>query len=200
MRKVEKFKTLEEGILLLQEKAQHTCISIEDILFLLPGKGRALALILLSLPFCQPLQIPGLSIPFGLSVAFIGIRMAFGKRIWLPKSILSKTIKGKTIRKIADKALFLTRKMKRWIHPRLSRISRFPYAYIINGTSIFLLGILLAAPLPIPLSNLIAAWSVFLIAMGILEDDGVIILLGYSMAFFTISFFVVIILFIKHIF
>ncbi|MBS0629415.1 MAG: exopolysaccharide biosynthesis protein [Verrucomicrobia bacterium] len=200
MRKIEKFKTLEEGILLLQKKAQYMPISIEEIFHILPGKGQALVLIFLSFPFCLPIQIPGLSLPFGVAVAFFGLRMVFGKRIWLPKRILSKTIKAQTIQKITNKALSFIRKMKRWIHPRLSWICHLSNMRAINGFTIFLLGVFLALPLPIPFTNLSAAWSIFLIALGLLEDDGIIVILGYLVTLITIIFFVVMVLYIKHFF
>lgn len=200
MRKTKEFKTLEEGILLLQKEAKSKSISIREILRLLPGKGQALVLIFLSLPFCQPLQIPGLSTLFGLAVALIGVRMAFGKRIWLPKRILSKTIQADTIQKITNKALLLVRKMKRWIHPRLSWVCLFLYMRIIHGVTIFLSGVILALPIPIPLSNLTTAWTIFLIALGLLEDDGLFVLLGYMVFLLTIIFFVLMAFSIHHFF
>lgn len=200
MKKIEKFKTLEEGILLLQKETKYKSVSVGKILQLLPGKGRSLALIFLSFPFCLPIQIPGLSIPFGLAIAFIGARMAFGQRVWLPKRILSKTLKTKTIQKITVKALSLIKNLKRWLHPRLTWISHFSYMHIVNGLIIFFLGLFLALPFPIPLSNLMAAWSIFLIGLGLLEDDGVFVLFGYLMFLLTIIFFIAIALSIEQIF
>ena len=63
--------------------------------------------------------------------------------------------------------------------------------HIINCLAICILGIFLALPLPIPLSNLTAAWSIFLIALGILEDDGVFVLIGYLISFLTIIVFII---------
>ena len=101
--KSKKFKNLEERILLLQKQAEAGPLSLEEILHVLSGRGQALALILLSIPFCQPLQIPGTSFLFGLLAAFIGLRMAFGKQIWLPKKILAKKVSVRTLQKITKK-------------------------------------------------------------------------------------------------
>lgn len=70
-------KTLEEELLSLQERGEERSISIREIVDLLSAKGEFLIILLLSLPFCQPIQIPGLSIPFGIVIIFIGIRGAF---------------------------------------------------------------------------------------------------------------------------
>jgi hypothetical protein len=50
----------------------------------LRGRGVAMLLLLLALPFCV-IPIPGLSIPFGIAVLLIGIRIAFRQKPWLPK-------------------------------------------------------------------------------------------------------------------
>lgn len=181
-------KPLEKRLLILQDKAAHHPLSIGEILQILSGKGKSLILILLSISFCQPLQIPGLSTPFGLAIAFIGLRMAFGKRVWLPKKLLSKEIKTTTLKKITTTTLWLVRKVHRFIHPRLQKLCHHPAMQITNGLMIALLGLFLALPLPVPFSNLVAAWSIFLLAFGILEDDGLLILLGYLVALLAALF------------
>lgn len=195
--KTKKFRTLEEKILFLQQEGKNKSLSLAEILQVLSGKGQSLILILLSLPFCQPIQIPGLSTPFGLMVAFIGLRMAFGKKIWLPKKLLKKDIPKHSLNKITEKTLHLIRKMKPWIHPRFTWISRSFFMKKGNGLMIFVLGLLLALPLPIPMSNLTAAWSILLIAFGTLEDDGIFILTGYLVSLLTFVFFLMIALGIK---
>lgn len=184
--------TIEEDLLLLQQRSQKGAVSVEEILHILSGKGRELILLFLSLPFCQPLQIPGLSVPFGLVIAVIGLRIAFGTQPWLPKMILAKKVTPQTLQKIIEKTLWLVRKMKRWVHPRLVWLSQGPVLQIVNGLLISVLGIFLALPLPIPLSNLMAAWAIFLMGLGLLEDDGVFVIVGYLISLCTVAFFIAI--------
>ncbi len=186
---IKNFRTLEEGILLLRQEAKGKLLSIAEILRILSGKGRFLILIVLSIPFCQPFQIPGLSTPFGFLISFIGLRIVFGKGILLPKKLLAKTIPAPALEKITDKILALVRKIKPWIHPRLIWMCHSPFMKKINGLIIFILGIFLALPLPIPLSNLAAAWAIFLVALGVLEDDGVFVIIGYLISLLTATFF-----------
>lgn len=189
MSKKKKFQSLEEGIILLQKEAKDAHLSIEEILHILSGKGRSLILILLSIPFCQPIQIPGSSIPFGIAIACIGIRIAFGKHNWLPKTILKKKVSSHHLMKITDKVLIIIRKIKRLLHPRLLWLCNSSYMEKTNGFMIFLLGCFLALPLPIPFSNITAAWAIFLIALGMLEDDGLFILFGHLFFLITIAVF-----------
>lgn len=187
---------LEEEIMALQQRAKAGSMSIQTIIHMLSGKGRHLILILFSLPFCLPLQIPGLSTPFGLIIACIGIRAALGKLIWLPQWLLSKKISAHALKKITTQALKIVRKIKPWIHPRLQCLCQTKGTMIANGLLVFLLGITLALPLPIPLSNLTAAWSIFLISLGALENDGLFVLIGYLITLATVLFFVTITLFV----
>jgi hypothetical protein len=115
-------RTIEEDLLLLNQKCNNLSISLEEILSILSEKGLSLIILFLSLLFCQPLQIPGLSTPFGLAIAFIGLKMAFGNYAWLPKRILAKSINAHTLQKITNKILWLVKKMRRWVHP--STLSR----------------------------------------------------------------------------
>ena len=63
-------------------------------------------------------------------------------------------------------------------------------AKVVHGLMIFILGLFLALPLPVPLSNITAAWSILLISLGILEDDGLIVGIGYLAALSTAAIFV----------
>lgn len=193
-------RTLEEEVLLLQQAGKERPLLVEEVLHLLSGKGRPLILILLSLPFCQPIQIPGFSAPFGLAIAFIGLRMDFGKKIWLPKRLLEKVIPSHTIEQITDMTLNVIRRLKPWVHPRIMWICRSTWMQKVNGLMIVILGIFLALPLPIPLSNLTAGWSILLLSLGILEDDGLFVLIGYLISFITISLLILMFLTAKSLF
>lgn len=184
--------SLEQRIALLEKKANHAPISLKSILEILSGKGRVLILILLSLPFCQPIMIPGLSTPFGIAIAFIGLRIALGQHIWLPKRFLAKKISPTTLKKITSKCVWLFKKLKRLVHPRLGWLCLPRAAQITYGLVAFLLGLLLALPLPIPFSNLAAAWALFFLGLGILEDDGLFVLIGYICFVLTVVMFIVI--------
>jgi hypothetical protein len=82
---------------------------------------------------------------------------------------------------MAQHALWLIKKMGRWIHPRLSWFIQKK----VNGYVIVALGLFLALPLPIPFSNLLAAWSILWISLGILGEDGLFVILGYVFGLIT---------------
>ena len=144
------FPSLEENFLRLLKESKTAPLAIGALVKMFSGKGKFLFILILALPFCQPIQLPGLSIPFGISVLFFGVRIAFGKQIWLPKTILSKKIPSSILQKIGKNSIRIARKIRKWIHPRIDWACHHPVMHVSNGLVIALLGICLATPLPIP--------------------------------------------------
>ena len=58
----------------------------------------------------------------------------------------------------------------------------------INGCLVGLIGIFIAISLPIPLSSYIASVAIFFIGIGLLNDDGILMFIGYPIAIFYIVF------------
>jgi hypothetical protein len=165
-------------------------IQIKQILTILASRGSAALLIICSLPFYLPIQIPGLSTPFGIILSFLGLRIAFGKRPWWPKWVLEKNIKSQVIANIIQKTKGFLQLVQKILHSRLIFLIQHPFFHRLNGIVIFLLAVLLSLPLPIPMTNLIAAFPLLLLGLGLLEDDGIFILAGYFFAFLAIAIFV----------
>lgn len=128
-------------------------------------------LALLAIPFI------GLSTPFGLAIALVGIQLALGRqRPWLPararRRPLAMTMLDRVLRLFAKRTRWLTattrRRWERVITPRLI------------GFAITLLGFGLALPLPIPGSNLIFLVPLLVYSIGLLERDGAWIAIGHA--------------------
>ena len=125
---------------------------------------------LIAIPFV------GLSTPFGLAIALLGVQLMIGLgHPWLPararRRALSMTVLDRVLTLLARRTRWLTRlSRRRWelaIQPRLI------------GLGILLLALGLALPLPFPGSNLIFLVPLFMYAIGVLERDGLWIVLGY---------------------
>lgn len=178
--------SLEEDLSSLLNTSKTETMTLGSIFKKLAGRGYPFLAIFLSLPFCQPIQIPGFSTPFGLLIAFVGLRMSFGHAIWWPEWILKKEISPKLLKTIVETSLWFVRKTKKILRPRLSWLCDDSLT-ILHGIITAVMGLFLALPLPIPLSNLSAAWAIFLINLGLLECDGLFICFGYVVALITIG-------------
>ena len=139
--------------------------------------------------FCIPFsQIFGLAIPFGLIIAYLGLRSAFSTKTWVPSFILKKKVPSKILKFAVSQILFFIKKIAKLSHPRLIWVCNHPVMRKINGCLVSLIGIFIAISLPIPLSSYIASAAILFIGVGLLNDDGILMFIGYPIAFFYIAF------------
>lgn len=134
------------------------------------------------MPFMQPIPIPGLSSVLGLIVLLQGIGLLFWGRPVLTKQLREVVIsheKFETIRKVAMKFDKVTSKISTFKSP----VAGTRISHMISGFSIILSSAFLSLPLPIPFSNLIPALSIFLICVGLLEEDIILLVMGHSITF-----------------
>lgn len=118
----------------------------------------------------------GLSTPFGLAIALIGVQLAIGmQRPWLPKSARSRELSMVML----DRVLRLTSRRLGWI----ARSTRRRWEVLITprliGVGVTLLGLGLALPLPIPGSNLVFIVPIIIYAIALLERDGLWTAIGH---------------------
>lgn len=178
--------SIEESLQLISDQLDSQTWTIQELFQILKGKGSPFLIILLSLPFCQPIQIPGFSIPFGILIFFIGLRMAFGNRILWPQWILKKQISTKILKVVIQKSLSFFKFLRPLIHPRWSWLCT-DIGYRLHGCFVIIMAIYLALPLPIPLTNILSAWALFLLGLGLIEEDGLMICLGYLLGLVAIA-------------
>jgi len=179
---------------LLEESREEGNIEVREIFTVLAGKGYAALLIVFSLPFCIPVNIPGFSTPFGFILAFIGFRIAFAKHYWWPEWILNKKISPDHLRKVVVKIIPVFKAIQKVLRPRLTFLVHHVLFHRTNGLLVILLGLLLAIPLPIPLTNTIAVLPIVCFGLALLEDDGFLVLLGYVLTGFAFGVYTLIFL------
>jgi hypothetical protein len=153
-------------------------LTVEELQVRLKGRGVAMLLLLLSLPFCF-IPVPGLSTPFGIAVLLMGIRIAFSQKPWLPGFIRRRSISSSRLTKVLTGGIRFARIMEKIVRPRMQFLHRWPGAMNLIGFGIASGGLLLLLPLPIPFSNMVPAWAVVLLAAGMMERDGVLVLVGH---------------------
>ena len=127
-------------------------------------------LCLIAIPFF------GLSTPFGLAIALLGVQLMFGKQHpWLPQRARKRQLKLSMLDRVAT---MLSRRT-RWIVKMTKRRNEMLVAPKLIGFGITLLALGLALPLPIPGSNLVFLVPIFIYAIGLLERDGRWVAIGH---------------------
>lgn len=165
-------------------------VTLREVIYVLRGRAYSLLLILLCLPFLTPLPLPGLSTPFGLAIAFIALRLALGQRPWLPKKLQRKELPADFFAKVFRFSTRVIRFLETFLRPRLAWLSTTGMLPRLHALTMLVAALALMLPLPIPFSNSLPAWTVLLLAAGMLERDGLFILLGYGVFVLGTLYFV----------
>ena len=120
------------------------------------------------------IPLVGLTVPFGLAVAALGVQMVAGvSRPWLPRSIRRRRITAATLESLSRRAAQWTAKMTRVIRPRLPWLTAGPF-WTLCGVGLVIQGLFLT--LPIPGADWLFVVPIVLYGVGLLERDGLLIL------------------------
>ncbi|PWR25494.1 exopolysaccharide biosynthesis protein [Zavarzinia aquatilis] len=163
-------------------------ISIGAIVDMLAERGFGLLILLLALPTCLPIAPPGLSAIAGFPIAVIALQMVAGlPRPWLPKRVLARSLAAEDLRKVVRGGLPVIERVEKVLKPRLSVLTG-PFAERMVGLLIALLGLMLASP--IPFTNIPISFAILFLALGLIEQDGLMTSIGIAGGIAAIGFLV----------
>jgi len=165
-------------------------VTLREVIYVLRGRAYTLLIILLTLPFITPIPLPGLSTPFGLAIAFIALRLTLGQRPWLPMKLQRKQLPAGFFDRVLAVAARVIRLLESFLRPRLALISASGAVLQLHAFFILISSLTLLLPLPIPFSNSFPAWTILLLGAGMLERDGLFILIGYVVFVLGVAYFI----------
>jgi hypothetical protein len=165
-------KTSELLLRIAQEARER--VSLAWLVEQLGDRGFGILLCLWALPCAIP--IPGISTPFGLLIMVTSAQMAAGQhKPWLPAFVLKQTMERSAFRRMVDRAVPRIVRFERFCKPRLAVAARGPWERAL-GVFIFILGVVLT--LPIWGGNLLPALAIIIMALGLIEQDGLAVAAG----------------------
>jgi hypothetical protein len=176
----EKPPKLSEELAGLQARFAEEAVTLREVIEVLRGRAYLLLLMLLALPFCTPIPLPGLSTPFGAVIALIALRLALGQRPWLPEKLLSRRLPPGFFRRLLTGAARIIRFFEMFLRPRIAPLAEIGVLRQVHAVIMLIAALVLLLPLPIPFTNAFPAWVILFIAAGLLERDGVFIAAGYA--------------------
>lgn len=170
-------------------------VTVAELRHLVGAEGLMLLTAFLTLVFIVPVSIPGVSTVFGGAILLIGLSRVMGRELWLPAIVERKVVSTEKLRGAMARGLVWLRRLE-----RLSRPHRVPWATtaavarVANDCALVLGAVLLMAPFGlIPLSNTLPAVALLFFAIGILQRDGVCVLIGHTANLATIAYFALLI-------
>lgn len=172
-----------------------TGITLSELIHRVGNDGLLLLTALLTLVFLIPVSIPGVSTVFGAAILLIGLSRLFRRDLWIPSKIKHRIIATKKLRPLLRKALPWLQKIERVSRPnRIAWLVADGPMQRLNDASLILGAVLLMMPFGlIPFSNTFPAVALLFFAIGLLQRDGVCVLLGHISNIATIIYFAVLI-------
>jgi hypothetical protein len=153
-------------------------VTLAELSAKLGREGSGLLILLCALPFLQPIPLAGLGTPVGILLAAIGIQLARGRETpVLPRVAAEHRLKAATVDRLlsaAEKFLNVAERFARRRGPEAARSPR------LIGTAVFVLSLIMIAPVFVPFGNPITAAPLALFGLALLEEDGLLCALGLA--------------------
>jgi|GEM_PF-528191 len=152
----------------------------------------AVALIVLCLPFLQPISLGPLSTIGGLALATLGWQLARGDaRPWLPVTLANARLDRAQWVQLADSADKVLAWAGHVVRPRLSGWTRGRRGRRTAGALIITAGLMLAVPVAgIPFNNTLPALAIICAAFALLGEDGWMFFFAVGWLIATVAYFV----------
>jgi hypothetical protein len=173
----------------LQARLAGETMQLHTILEALQGRAFELLMVVLVLPFAVPVSVPGMSTPFGVTIAIIAAQLALARMPWLPGRVLRARIPAGFLTKVLAATKGVVAFLERFLRARLPVATRSRTVIALHFGGIIVAALLLAVPLPVPLTNVLPGWAILLIALGLMERDGLFIAAGHIMVLASLAYF-----------
>jgi hypothetical protein len=162
-------------------------VSVGELLVHLESRAVGLILLLLALPMCIP-NLPGISTVFGVLMAAPAMQLILGRgRVWLPKGVRNTTFERETLRKAIAAAVPVLKRIEALLRPRLCFMTAPPFT-IFFGLQVLVMAFVLT--LPIAGGNWPPGISVAILALALLQRDGVAAILSTIASIASLAFII----------
>jgi hypothetical protein len=161
-------------------------ISLKETIETLGERVFGISILLFCIPNCVPIpNFAGLSAFTGIPIGIIGLHMMVGKsHLWLPASLGNKQFSTHRFGRMLKRAVPTIQKTEVLLHPRLRMMSGQTMQRLLGVVFVILATIM---SLPIPFGNFMPGLAMALIAIGLIERDGVIIVIGLIVGVVTVA-------------
>lgn len=167
--------------------SERDALSLGEFADTLGDRGFGLLLVILSLPSALPLPAAGYSVPFGVVLISLGLQMLAGRvQPWLPAKARKHNLGERTIQTILGAGQRICRVTERLVRPRLKFLQR-GWSIRALGALVIFMGLLMCVP--IPLTNTAPAGVIFLIGVGLSEEDGLVAAASFVAGVFAVLFY-----------
>lgn len=149
-------------------------ITLARLMAAMEGRAYGALILIFAFPNILP-SPPGLAGVLGLPLLFLSARMMLGQTPWLPQFIATRSVPRASFATVIDRATPWLQRAERLLRHRLSLLTTGPAQQVLG---LFCLILTIILVIPIPLGNLAPSFAMCLMALGVLERDGLWVILG----------------------
>jgi hypothetical protein len=176
---------------MLEANSHPEGVTLNQLLERTDGRGLYLVVVLFSLPFVIPVAIPGTSVPFGVGIALLSLRLAFGQTPRLPRLIGDRRLSPGFQKRILSGSVKFLRVVEKLVKPRRTPWMATRPVRFANAMLMLVMALFLALPFPSPpffFTNSLPSYAIILLAASMMEEDGVTIWVAYAVALGTVIY------------
>lgn len=162
----------------LAADASRERVSLSDLLELLGDRALAALLLIFALPNVIPVP-PGASAILGLPMLLVAAQLAFGGRPWLPDFVAKRSLSRAQFEAVVNRMAPWLARAEKLLRPRWLALSGRVAERLVGALCLVLS---LVVFLPIPLGNMLPAFAVCVLCLGLMERDGLCVLCGALLA------------------
>ena len=161
-------------------------LTFGELIEALGQRGYGALIVLLALPNLLPFWVPFLSPLVGVPMFIICAQLAFGRTTpRLPDMVARRSMRGVALLGMIQKASPWLRRVERFVKPRPSFLTTRTGERLVGAWCMVLAAIVV---LPTPLTNGPPALACLVMALGMLEEDGLVILAGAAFGLLAAAF------------
>lgn len=163
-------------LLLAAVRGESERVTIAEIIDALDARAFGLATLIFAIPSVIPMP-PGVPTVVGIALLIVSIQMVIGRQeLWLPGILSKRGFERKAIVSGFEKIKPQLEFVEKFARPRLLFLTG-KLGTIVIGVVILIMAIILILPLP-PGGNFPPALACAILGMGLVERDGLIVLIG----------------------
>jgi hypothetical protein len=160
-------------------------LSLGDTLASAGEASFGFVILVLALPALIPIPGP-FGMVFGSALATVALQFAIGRgSLWLPSFVRNRRLPASAFAALHQYAGPIIRRIERITRPGRLKALTGPALPYITAVPVFALAVAIA--LPIPFGNVVPVIAICVIAIGLIERDGLMVLAGILLALLAMS-------------
>jgi hypothetical protein len=170
-------------------------LSIGEALEAMGQTSFAFTILFLAIPALTPIPGP-FGMVFGTALALVSLQIiAGGRKVWLPAIVRDRRVSSAALDLIVGHAVPMIARVEKLVRAGRLQALTGPAAQALLGIPVFLLAVVIA--LPIPFGNILPVLSLVVLAVALMERDGLVTLIGLLLTSATVVATAALLYFIK---